>query len=52
MCWADKPVSVTLPQWGKEAMLHHPLKGTQAALKPGPKGLVVPVDTALQILVA
>lgn len=51
MCWADKPVSVTLPQWRKEAVLHHPLKGTQAKLKPGPKGLVVPVDSALQILV-
>jgi beta-xylosidase len=52
MCWSDKPVSVTLPQWRKEAVLYHPLKGTQATLKPGPKGLVVPVDTALQILVA
>ena len=52
MCWSDKPVSVTLPQWRKEAVLHHPLKGTQATLKPGPKGLVVPVDAAVQILVA
>ena len=52
MCWAEKPVSITLPQWRKEAVLHHTLKGTQATLKPGPKGLVVPVDAALQILVA
>lgn len=52
MCWSDKPVSVTLPQWRKEAVLHHPLKGTQVTLKPGPAGVTVPLDTALQILVA
>lgn len=52
MCWSDKPLSVTLPQWRKDAVLHNPLKGTQTALKAGPKGVTVPVGTALQILVA
>jgi hypothetical protein len=52
MCWSDKPASVTLPQWRKDAVLHHPLKGTQLELKAGPQGLSVPVDTTLQILVA
>lgn len=52
MCWSDKPVSVTLPQWRGKATLHHPLKGTERVLEPGPKGLTVPVDTALQILVS
>lgn len=51
MCWSDKPVSVNLPQWRKDAVLHHPLKGTQMALQAGPQGLSIPVDTALQILV-
>lgn len=52
MCWSDKPLSVTLPQWRKDAVLHNPLKGTQTALKAAPKGVTVPVGTALQILVA
>jgi beta-xylosidase len=51
MCWAVQPLKVTLPHVSR-GTLHHPLKGssTEIQAKAG-QGLVVPVDTALQILV-
>lgn len=51
MGWASEPGPVILTGV-REAELHHPLKGTQRTIKATTgRDLVVPVDTALQIVV-
>lgn len=50
MVWADKPGTVQI-KGARQAVLHHPLKGSQHKLSAQGDTLSVPVDTALQILV-